>query len=213
MRIDVDVAGRDVVGVGQLAPDPGEEARHERLVAEDRAALDRRGRVAPDRPIGRPQLDPWQLRRPRGERLEPELEPGRDGAADEGAVAGDAVERRRGPEVDDDRGRAVQARGGQGIDEPVRTDLARPVDADGQRHRARAGKEQRPLAPGGDGLERRGHRRHDRCDGDRGDVGEGRVVEAEEAFDAGAPARRRAAARRRGAPRRRPARRSGTSRS
>ena len=80
----------------------------ERLVAEDGAGLDGRDGVAADRAFRGAQLDAWQLGRPRRERLEPELEPRRDRPADVGAVRGDAVERRRGPEVDDDRRRPVE---------------------------------------------------------------------------------------------------------
>ena len=144
VRIARTSAGADAVGVGQLAPDPLEQAGRERLVAEDRARLHRADRVPPDRPVRRSQLDPGQLRGPRGERLEAELEARRDGAADVRAVGGHAIERRRGPEVDDDRRRAVQPRRGEGVDEAVGTDLARAVDAD--RERDRAGRRRRAAA-------------------------------------------------------------------
>ena len=68
------------------------------------------------------------------------------------------------------------------------------------RHRPGAGDEQRPVAARGHGLQRRGQRGHDGRDGDRRDVGEGRVVEVQEALDqqlelvGGAAARRRRAA-------------------
>ena len=96
--------GATPVASASSRADPGEEARRRapgsRGPCRDWIAL------TVSRPIarsGRPQLDPRQLRGPRGERLEPELEPRRDRAADERAVRADAVERRRRPEVDDDR--------------------------------------------------------------------------------------------------------------
>ena len=66
--------------------DAGEQARRQRLVAEDGAGLHRADRVAADRPVRRPQLDPRQPGGAGGERLEAELEAGRDRAADERAV-------------------------------------------------------------------------------------------------------------------------------
>ena len=80
----------------------------QRLVAEDRARLHRAHRVAPDRPVRAAQLDPRQLGRPRRERLEAQLQARRDRPADERAVGRHAVDRRRGPEVDDDGRRAVE---------------------------------------------------------------------------------------------------------
>ena len=59
----------------------------------------------------------------------------------------DAVEGGGGAEVDDDRRRPVQPGGGQGVDQPVGPDLARPVHADRDRDGAGAGDEQRPLVP------------------------------------------------------------------
>jgi hypothetical protein len=44
---------------------------------------------------------------------------------------GDAIERGRGPEVDNDRGRPVQARGGQRVDEAIGADVAGPIDSNG----------------------------------------------------------------------------------
>ena len=174
-------AGGDAVGVGQLAPDPLEQAGGERLVAEDRARLHGDDRVAADRPIRGAQLDPRQLGGPRRERLEAELEPGRDGAADVGAVGGHAVERRRRPEVDDDRRRAVQPRGGQRVDQPVGADVARPVDPD----RRSAPCPARPTMSGRSrrsamASTRRGQRRHDRGQGDRVEVAERHPVQAEQ---------------------------------
>ena len=56
----------------------------------------------------------------------------------------------------------MQPRRGERVDEPVGADLARAVDADRDRHGARAGDEERPLPARGDRLERGGQRRHDR---------------------------------------------------
>ena len=144
----LDLARRDAGRVGELAPDAGEEPGGERLVAEDRAGLHRAHRVAADRPVRGAQLDPRQLRGPRGERLEAELEARRDRAADVGAVGGDAVERRRGPEVDDDRRRAVQPRGGEGVDEAVGADLVRAGRSGSRAARCRRRDDERPVAAG-----------------------------------------------------------------
>ena len=88
--------------------------------------------------------------------------PGRDRAADVGAVAGDAVERRGGPEIHDDRRRAVQPRDGQAVDEPVRADFGGPLVPDRHRHDRR----RRPTAAacrGARPLPRHaGQGRHDR---------------------------------------------------
>ena len=173
----------------------------ERLVAEDRPRAHRADGVAADRPVGRAELDPGQLRGPRGERLEAELETRRDRPADERAVGGDRVERRGGPEVGDDRRRAVQPGGGEGVDEPVGPDLGRTVDPDRDRDVAGAGDEERLAAPGGDGRERVGQRRHDRGAGDRVDPGQLGGVDPEEALEedlelVGRRPRRRSRARR-----------------
>ena len=138
--------------------------RDERLIAEDRAGLHGAHRVAPDRPVRCPQLDPRQLGGPGRQRLEPELEPRRDGAADVGAVGGDAVERRGGPEVDDDRRRAVQPACRERVHQPVGADLAGSLGPDGERHgagerpasaAARGGRRSSRRAPSGRARPRR----------------------------------------------------------
>ena len=97
-------------------------------------------------------------------RVEAQLEARGDRAPDVRAVGRDAVERRRGPEVDDDGRRPVQARGRQRIDQAVRTDLARAVDPDRERDRAGSRDQQREVAALGDRLDGAGQRRHDRRD-------------------------------------------------
>ena len=148
------------------------------LVADDRPGLDGAHRVAADDPIGHAQLDPRQLRGPGGQGLQAQLQPGRDGAADVGPVGVHAVERGRRAEVHDDRGRAVQAGGGERVDQPVGPDLAR-AGRPGRRW-ARSRPWRRSAAgPGGRRPSRRGGQRgHDRGAGDRRDVAEGRGVEA-----------------------------------
>ena len=109
----------------------------------------------------------------------PSSRPGRDRAADVRAVGRDAVERRRGPEVDDDRRRPVQPGGGQRVDQPVGPDLARPVDPDRDAARSRRW-------PTRSGRSRRaaiastaaGQRRHDRGERDRVEVGQARCRRA-----------------------------------
>ena len=120
VRIVWTCAGLDARGLRELRPCAGEEPGRERLVAEDGPGLDRADRVAPDDPVRRAQLDARELRRPCGERLEPELEARGDRPADERAVGSHAVERRRRAEVHHDRGRAVQPDRGERIDDPVR---------------------------------------------------------------------------------------------
>ena len=180
-----DVGGGDTAHLGELAADPREEAAGERLVAEDRARLHGRDRVAPDRPVRGTQLDPRQLGGPRRERLEPELQARGDRPADIGAVDGHAVEGGRGPEVDDDRRRAVDPPSREGVDQTVGSDLLRPVDPHGQRHRAGGGQEERPFAAGRDGLGRGGQARDDRGGDHRGHVGERGVIEAQQRVEQG----------------------------
>ena len=177
---DPDLRRIDAGGLGELDAGSGRGGRSRAPGAQDRAGLDRADRVAADRPVRRPQLDPRQLRRPAGQRLDPELEPGRDRPADERAVARDAVEGRRGSEVGDDDRRAVEPGRREGVDQPIGADLGRPVGPDRDRDGARGGDEEGPLAALGDRRERVGQARDDGAGGDRGDVGEGRVVEAEE---------------------------------
>ena len=115
-------------------------------VAEHRPGLHRPDRVPPDRAVRDRELDPRQLRRPRGERLEAQLEAGRDRPADVGTVARHAIERRRGAEVHDHGRRPVQPLGGERIDQAVRADLRRPIHADRDRHGPGLGDDERPLA-------------------------------------------------------------------
>ena len=115
----------------------------------------------------------------RGERLEPKLEARRDGAPDVGTVRRDAIERRRGAEVDDDGRRAVQTRGRERVDQPVRPDFRGPFDANGQRHRPGRGDQQRHAPPTGDGLDPGGEVRDDRGTRQGGDLTEVARVEPE----------------------------------
>ena len=81
----------------------------------------------------------------------PELQARGDRPADVRPVRAHAVERRRRPEVHDHRRGAVQAGGGEGVDQPVRPDLVGAVDPDRQRHVA--GRTRR--GPGSHGAPRR----------------------------------------------------------
>ena len=183
VRIALTSAGSHARRVGELATDAGEQSCGQGLVAEDRSGLHRADRVAADRPVGRPELDPGQFRGPRGERLETELEAGGDRATDVRSVGRHAVERRRGPEVDDDGGRPVEPRGGQCVDEPVGTDFLGAVRPDRERNGPGTRDDEGPLPARGDRLDAGREVRDDGGAGDGGDVGERRVVEAQQAVE------------------------------
>src|SRR5207253_5475799 len=87
-----DARGVSADEVGELSPDSRKESRDQRLVAQNRAGLDRRYRVTGDRPNRLPQFNARQLRGAGGERIEPELQPGRDRATEERAVGPDGVD-------------------------------------------------------------------------------------------------------------------------
>ena len=146
--------------LGELAADPRQEPGHGRLVAEDRAALHRAHGVAPDRPVGGAQLDPRQPGGVGGECLEAQLHARGDRAAQERAVRAHAVVGRGRAHVHDDRRGAVEPLGGQGVDDPVRAHLARPVHADRDGDRARGRHEDRDSPPEREGLHEGGLRRH-----------------------------------------------------
>ena len=164
-RADASGASR---GLRELGARPRNEPATQRLVPEHRAGLHRADGVAADHPVGRPELDPRQLCRARGERLEPELEARGDRAADVRAVRADAVERRRGPEVDDDGRRPVEAGRRERVDDPVGAHEVRPVHADRRSARSRprrrgsgsrGGRDARSVAVSGGHDRREGHRR------------------------------------------------------
>ena len=143
------------VALAELAPDPPEQSARQPEVAVHRPRLHRPDRVPPDRTVGDRELDPGQLRGPRGERLEAQLEPGRDRPADVGPVGRHAIEGRRRAEVHDHGRCPVQPLGGERIDQAVRPDFRRPVHADRDRHRPGLGDDERPLATGRDRLDPR----------------------------------------------------------
>ena len=108
------------------------------------------------------RLDVVDLHEPRGtgeERLHRRLDPGSEHAADVLPLGRDDVEVRRRAEVDDDHRCAVAVLRGDGVDDPVRADLARVVvaDRDAGLH-ARPDDEDRCLRPNG----RRGAPTHGR---------------------------------------------------
>jgi len=124
-----------------------------------------------------------QASRPRCQRLEPDLEARCDRAADVTPVAGYAIERGGGPEIHDDRRRAVQPPYGQAVDQAVRPDFGRSLGSDGDRHDRRGRGEQLEPASLGDRLNGAGQRRHHRRQGDAGHVGQGRAIQAQQAVD------------------------------
>ena len=79
---------------------------------------------------GRRDVDARQVRRRMVQRVERQVDAGRNGAADIGAVMRHHIQRRRRAEIDDDQLAAIAVEGGDGVDQPVRADLGRVVDAD-----------------------------------------------------------------------------------
>ncbi len=110
---------------------------------------------------GAVELDARQQGRARGQRVEPELEPGGDGATEVATVGGHDVERRRRAQVDDDGRHPVQATGGEGVDDAVGTRVGWSVDPDRDGHGLRARLEERDAAAG---CDLRGGRRPGRDD-------------------------------------------------
>ena len=99
-------------------------------VAEHDAGLHRVLRVSADDLRRTLDLDAGQLGGAREQRIGADLDAGRDHPAHVFALRRDAIERRRGAEVDDDE-RAVEALvGGHGVDDAVRADLARVLVED-----------------------------------------------------------------------------------
>ena len=181
VRIARTSSGFDARRLRELGAHLRQQARRQGLVAEHRARLHRADGVAADGAVGRPELDPRQLGRAGGERLEPQLQARRDGAADVRPVHADAVERRRGPEVDDHGRRAIEAGRRERVDQPVGAHLVRSVHPDGQRHVPGRGDEDRDPVAARDGLGRGGQGGDDRRQRDARDVGERAPIEADQA--------------------------------
>ena len=167
----------------QLCPNSLEETEGEGTVAQHDAGLHGRNRVGADRPLGFRKLDSRQARRPRRERLEPDLETGRDRSADVTAVASDAVERGGSPEIDDDSWGSVQSRDRQAVHQPVRAYFRGSFGSDRDRHDRGARREQRQAASLGHRLHAAGQGRNHRRQRDSGDVGQRRAVEVEQPVD------------------------------
>ena len=110
------------------------DARHQAFdqsdVAVDPARAQRGHGVAADDFARRFELDARQPRRALEQAVHGGAQARRQRGAEQAAVAVDGVEGRRGAEVDDDRGHAVQLGGGQGVDDAVGAHLARVVDGD-----------------------------------------------------------------------------------
>src|SRR5260370_195133 len=94
---------------------------------EEDAGLQRLTRFPADDAIRAGQLDLEQLRGPAGERVDGDLDAGRERAADELAPLAHRVEVGRRAEVDNDGGPAVQGSGGNGVHDPVAAHLLRIV--------------------------------------------------------------------------------------
>src|SRR3954453_10278061 len=163
----------------QAADDPVDLAR----IAVDDAVADRVARALADEGLGRDELDPRQARRPRGERLERDLDARGDERAEQRAIARDDVVGDRRAEVDDDAGVLHPLVGRDRVDEPVGAELARIVDPDRHpRPPPRADDEQfAPEVPPADlaPLDREGG--HGRGDDRRVEVGELEPPQAEQA--------------------------------
>ena len=104
----------------ELLAQPAEDGVHLAGVPVDHARLDRLGRALPDRVARGLDVHPRQPRRPGGQRLQRDLDPGRDHAAQVLAVAGHHVVVDGGAEVDRDARRAHAVVGGHRVHQPVR---------------------------------------------------------------------------------------------
>ena len=197
---DLDGLLLDLLGVSQFGPNALQETQRQGPIADDDARLHGRHRVRADRLRGLDQLDAGQASRPRRQRLEADLDARGDRAADVAAVAGDAVERRGGPEIHDDRRRAVQPSDGQAVHQAVRPDFGRPLGSDGDRHDRGSRREQLQAASLGDRLDGAGQGRHHGRQRDAGHVGEGGAVQAQQAVDEDFELVRRRRGARRGPP-------------
>ena len=131
---------------------PSSARRRRRIVVDlaceavDDAAADRVDRGLADQRARRRQVHARQLRRTRVQRLHRDLDARRDDPAEVLAVGADGVVGERGAEVHDDAGALDAVICRDGVDEPVRPDLARVVVA--QRHPG--------LDPGADDQRARG---------------------------------------------------------
>ncbi len=96
----------------------------------DGAGLDRLGRVLADHAARLDQLDAEQRGGAAVQRVEADLDAGKDRAAEVLALGRDRFERRRGAEVDDDRRAAVEVEGGDRVGDAVGADLLRVVVED-----------------------------------------------------------------------------------
>src|ERR1700722_2318087 len=118
----------------RLGPELGAQAVDDRVDlaggAVDDAGADGVDCGLADQRAGRGDVDLGQGGGALGERLERDLDAGRDDPAEVLAVGGDGVVGDGGAEVDDDAGSAEAGVRGDGVDEPVGTDLAGVVVAD-----------------------------------------------------------------------------------
>src|SRR5262245_3097386 len=114
-----------------LRPHAIDQTVDETGVAVDRAGLQIRRGVAADCLLGPHQLDPGKPRGAVDEGVDRGSDTGGDGAADELAARAHAVERRGGPEVDDDERRSVLRGCRERVDVAIGADLARSVDQQG----------------------------------------------------------------------------------
>ncbi len=123
-------AGRDGAhGFAEFALDAGDDAFDEADIAPEDAGLHAGDGARADHLLGARDRHRRQLRRRHGERLERQVDAGRDRAAAIVAVAIDHVEGRGGAEIDDDERPLVALVRRDRVDEAVRSHLLRPVDA------------------------------------------------------------------------------------
>ncbi len=102
-----------------LGADAGAEPLDEPDVSPVDPRLHAGDGIRPHHHLGLGHVDEGQRRRRVVQRLERQVDPGRDHPAHVGAVEVDHVEGRRGAEVDDDEIAAVAVPGAHGVDQPV----------------------------------------------------------------------------------------------
>src|SRR5215211_8603400 len=125
-------SGGDYGGVvPELHADALDDPIHLAREAVDEPGLEGGDRRLSDHGLGLDEVDLGQTGCAREERVHGDFDAGREDTTDVLPLRRDGVEVRRGPEVDDDAGRAVAFSGSYRIGDPVRADLARIVVEDG----------------------------------------------------------------------------------
>ena len=126
-----EAASRDRGGLlAELLAQPPDDRVHLAREAEHHAGLDRLLGALADRVARLLDVHSRKARGAGGQRLERDLDPGRDHAAEVLALGGDHVVVDRGAEVHRDARAADALVGGDGVHEPVGAELLRAVDPD-----------------------------------------------------------------------------------